>query len=313
MRGMNGGFWVSDVLNGLAIASKKAVHRLLVAPRQRRRWAAARAPFDHRTPEGLTFRLYPHEYVDSFIYQFGIYERQYLDFLLKVLPRDAVMLDIGANIGNHALYLARHIAAIHAFEPNPVTFARLKHNVASNGLEDRVTLHHVGLGDEEGMFRFASNVSGNLGASGFLRGDEAADARVEVIELPIRRADDYVAALDLPKVDFVKLDVEGWEASVFRGLAGTIARHRPIVAFEYHGHEQPRSDFDAIVAALPGYTIIDPAFAPAQASYAAKALWAIRRAGWPELRRVTDPEPRTYESLLAFPNEELLARFDRKD
>ncbi|MEH3104790.1 MAG: FkbM family methyltransferase [Sphingomonas phyllosphaerae] len=304
---------MSDTLKGVAIASKKAVHRLLIAPWQRRRWAAAREPFDHRTPEGLTFRLYPHEYVDSFIYQFGIYERQYLDFLLKVLPRDAVMLDIGANIGNHALYLAPHIAAIHAFEPNPVTFARLKHNVTRNALDDRITLHHIGLGDDEGMFRFASNVSGNLGASGFLRDDAATDARVEVIELPIRRADDYVAGLDLSRIDFVKMDVEGWEASVFRGLAGTIARYRPIVAFEYHGHEQPRSDFDAIAAALPGYIIVDPTFAAAKASYAAKALWAIRRAGWPELRRVTEPEPRTYESLLAFPDEEMLARFDRGD
>lgn len=283
-------------------------------PRQQRRWAAAHEPFDHRTPEGLNFRLYPHEYVDSFIFHYGIYERQYLDFLLKVLPRDAVMLDIGANIGNHALYLARHIAAIHAFEPNPVTFGRLEHNVTRNSLEERVTLHHVGLGDAEGMFRFASNVSGNLGASGFLRDDEEdVDTRVEVIELPIRRADDYVAGLDLPRIDFVKIDVEGWEASVFRGLAGTIARYRPVVAFEYHGHQQPRSDFDAITAALPGYIIIDPAFAPAEASYAAKALWAIRRAGWPELHRVTEPEPRTYEILLAFPNEEMLATFDRKN
>lgn len=304
---------MSNAMKGLGIALQKAVHRLFVAPRQRRRWAAARAPFDHRTPEGLTFRLYPHEYVDSYIFEYGIYERQYLDFLLKVLPPEAVALDIGANIGNHALYLARHIAAIHAFEPNPVTFARLKHNVDRNPVRGRVALHPVGLGDAEGMFRFASNVSGNLGASGFLREDEPADTRDQVIELPIRRADDYVTALDLPRLDFVKLDVEGWEASVFRGLSATIARHRPIVAFEYHGHEQPRGDFDAIAAALPGYIIAEPTFAPAQASYVAKALWAIRRAGWPELHRVAEPEPRTYESLLAFPSEELLARFDRKD
>ncbi len=307
---------MSNALTGLALASQKAMHRLLIAPRQRRRWAAAREPFDYRSPEGLTFRLYPHEYVDAFIYEHGIYERQYLDFLLKVLPAQGIALDIGANIGNHALYLASHLSAIHAFEPNPVTFQRLKHNVERNRLQDRVMLHHVGLGDAEGMFRFASNVSGNLGASGFLRGDDTAegtgDDRNEVIDLPIRRADDYVTSLDLPRVDFVKVDVEGWEASVFRGLTETIARHRPIIAFEYHGHQQPRSDFQAISAALPGYIITEPTFAPARAGYVAKAMWAIRRGGWPELRRVTEPEPRTYESLLAFPSEELFTRFDRK-
>lgn len=299
---------LGQIIEGARTAAGRAIDRFAVQPRRDRAWAAKTAPFVHRTDLGLQFELDPRQFVDRYIYKHGAYERRFLDFIAPRFPAGAVALDVGANIGNHALFLAKRFAQIHAFEPNPTVLARLRRNIALNGLAN-VTVHPVGLGKEQAVLPFRENNDGNLGASGFLKPGEEVGALSRQLELEIAQADAYVAALGLDRLDFVKMDVEGWEPSLFEGLAGTIARFRPVVAFEFHGQAAAPDDFARIVSSLPGYIVAEACYAPPTASLGGKLAWSLAHGGRPRLERVTAPEERTYENLLAFPDEASFARF----
>lgn len=293
---------IIDFFAGAKFASARAYDKYFTQPIRARRWAKKSAAFVHRTHLGHIFELDPSEFVDQHIFHHGIYERRFLELIAKGFPKGSVALDIGANIGNHSIYLASNFASIHAFEPNPNVLSRLRKNIELNQLSN-IVVHPIGLGNASATLPFRENNDGNLGASGFLKPGEVLAARSSQLELRIENADDYVSALGLDRIDFIKVDVEGWEPQLFEGMAGTIAKHRPTIAFEHHGGEVAEGDYNRIIATLPGYVIFDAEYAPAHGSFVRKLTWNIEHKGQPALRPVGLPDARTYENLLAIPNE----------
>ena len=293
------------MLSNIRALAFEVVHRFYHRPRRLRAFRDHTAPFVHRTPDGLKFELAPSEIVDQYIATEGIYERRFLRFFRQVLPCGGVMIDIGANIGNHALYLHDLCSAVHCYEPNPAAITRLRRNIELNNAAN-VHVHEVGLGDRNATLAFASNVAGNLGNSGFLDGQEHEAGTFETIELPISRADEAIRELELDRIDFIKIDVEGLEPQIFSGLEETIARYRPLISFEFHAHLTPISAFEHIRECLPDYLIADMDFAPEDSGVVVRILYHLRHGNRLTLRAVTTPNARTYESLLAIPNEHAL-------
>jgi FkbM family methyltransferase len=293
-------------LQGLMWAVSHAAERRFRMPARTRAWAQQREPFVHTARHGLLFELVPGEYVDRHIYVEGIFERRFLDGLYAYFTRHRgdVMLDVGCNIGNHSCFLADRFRAVHAFDPNPIVTARMQANVARNRIGN-VTIRTVGLGDAPSTLHLKVNRDGNLGAS-FLT--DKPDALTQAV--PIVVGDHIVGEQVQGKVDFLKVDVEGHELAVFTGLRQTIARHRPIIAFEFHAAERPPGEWDAISAVLGGYVFTEPMQAPAEASKVDKLRWHLERCGRPVLARFTQPEQRSYDNILAFPDSATLARFD---
>ena len=284
--------------SGLAYVADRSLAQL-IAPFREARHRKRKAPFIFRGDRGLLFELYPGEEIDRHIATSGIYERRLLRYLDHVLPAGAVMLDVGANIGNHALYLARKCAAVHCFEPNPETWRRLERNIALNGATN-VTVHRYGLGDRDCVAPFRTNREGNLGASGFVAMGRPAETGSDLLELPIRDADRVIDELQLGRLDLIKIDVEGMEPQVLHALRRSIARYRPLVTFEYSGHLSGDEEWRTVRASLPGYTILAPRPA-GESRKIGKMLQLIRRGGFPEFAEVREPEPRWHECLIAFP------------
>jgi hypothetical protein len=110
--------------------------------------------------------------------------------------------------------------------------------------------------------------------------------------------------LNIPIVDLIKIDVEGFELSVLEGLRRTTEKYRPVVSFEYHGQSAAPGTFEAIKRCLSDYAIIEPVHAP-ESGFAKKLSWNVRNAGAPVFKAVKDPEPRTYDNILAVPPERL--------
>ncbi|HEY7312307.1 MAG TPA: FkbM family methyltransferase [Gemmataceae bacterium] len=144
-----------------------------------------------------------------------------------VLPPDGVFLDVGANVGLHTLAVARHLAggggAVVAFEPHPVNHRLLVHNIRQN------RLRHV-VAENLGLAEAPATLIGNAAADGgnwslASRGDY----RFEVRLTPL---DDYLRANPMPRLDLMKIDVEGAEVRVLRGARKTIERFRPLIVFE---------------------------------------------------------------------------------
>lgn len=157
------------------------------------------------------------------------FEPDMLQLLRAVANDSEVVLDIGANIGCTALLLGEFSKEVYAFEPSPTTFAFLKSNISRSGLTN-IFLQNIGLGAEsyESTLTFApSNRSG-----GFVSNQTQASAGHTIEKIVIRQLDEFVNSLNLKKIDFVKIDVEGFEGHVLRGATQTLSSCKPVVVLE---------------------------------------------------------------------------------
>jgi FkbM family methyltransferase len=143
------------------------------------------------------------------------------------LPPDGVFVDVGANVGIHALAAARRLeaggGAVLAFEPHPANYQALLQNVRLNGWR-HVNAEHLGLADAPAVLTGrASAGGGNWSLAS--RGDYRFEVRLV-------RLDDYLADNPLPRLDVLKVDVEGAEVRVLRGARRALQRFRPLIIFE---------------------------------------------------------------------------------
>ncbi len=144
-----------------------------------------------------------------------------------------VFVDIGANIGMMTLLGARLVGPrghVHAFEPNPQALERLNGSVAMNGLKTSVSVHPVALSDAPG--RLTLSVVTEHTGMGTLA-DIPPDQQALVSrrhEVAVSTGDDQLA--DCPRLDAIKVDVEGFECQVFDGMQRTLSRHRPWIVAE---------------------------------------------------------------------------------
>ena len=177
---------------------------------------------------GLRYRGNTASHIDWHIFYMGEYDPVGTRFLSKVAQQISprVFLDIGANTGTHTLAVVGHTQQVHCFEPYPVVLAALKENIELNQLE-HVAVHGFGLSNDDRMAGFVTNKSGNLGAGTFELDGQPAD-----FELPLKHGDPVISDLGLPSIDLVKIDVEGHESQILRGLRDSFDKYRPIVLWE---------------------------------------------------------------------------------
>jgi FkbM family methyltransferase len=150
------------------------------------------------------------------------YELEMLEHAAHLLRPGDVALDVGANVGTHTVYLAAICSArVIAFEPNPEALAVLRENVRLNELQDAVTVVDAGLGAGSARADLIVPDANNLGRCKLAAAAEGA--------LTIRAYDDlgFDAAVKL-----VKIDVEGMELDVLRGMSRLIAAHQPALYVE---------------------------------------------------------------------------------
>jgi len=154
---------------------------------------------------------------------------------LGFLPPGGIAIDVGANLGEWTIPLARKAGAegrVIAVEPNPVIARALALTLRINHLE-RVNILEEALSDAEGAAKLVLHAV----SSGEARlGEPATDQT----SLPVRtrRLDDVVSAHGITRLDFIKIDVEGHERRVLEGGIETLRRFRPAVVIE-SGHEGP--------------------------------------------------------------------------
>lgn len=184
----------------------------------------------------------PHDAIGRAVFCEGLYEKDLLESIFEGTLREyrgdfqqLAALDVGGNIGNHAMYFSRRFKQVVAFEPNPPVAKIFEANCLLNGVKN-VELIQVGLGEAPSTLTFISNSGDNIGASGFV-GGSAKESDGEVFELPIERGDDVLAkrALDL-RIGLVKIDIEGFELYALKGLRQTLVKDQPFVLFESHGN-----------------------------------------------------------------------------
>jgi FkbM family methyltransferase len=158
----------------------------------------------------------------------GFWEPHVERVLRRFLTPGSVFVDIGANVGWHTALASSAVGVggqVYAIEPNPDNARLIAHTIERNRLSN-VHLVPIALGESTGYAAFRSAIGSN---GGFLNLDERESLDPNVTIVPTIRFDD----LRIPRVDVVKIDVEGAEAIVFRGASETIERDHPIIIFEF--------------------------------------------------------------------------------
>jgi FkbM family methyltransferase len=168
-------------------------------------------------------------FIDRQAYLFGGYERDLIDLFLSRVPSGGTVLDVGANVGNHTVLFATHFDRVIAFEPNPSLWPALERNIALNPGR-RIECHRVGLSDVAADLPLYNIDNGNLGLATFSSDDQYDKPLQAVTMARVEKADDLLGDIE---VRAVKIDVQGFEPQVLRGMSGILARCRPVVWAEF--------------------------------------------------------------------------------
>ena len=161
-------------------------------------------------------------------YFFGGYELKELALISEALLqiKGAIALDVGANLGGHSLVMSKYADSVLSFEPYRPLADSIRQQIELNGIKN-ITVHEFGLSDEDDLLPYyLDGESRNQSTGSFLPEHSGAP---EAAQLRLRKGDDVCRGLH---VDLVKIDVEGYEAHVLKGLQHTLRESEPLVVME---------------------------------------------------------------------------------
>jgi FkbM family methyltransferase len=247
---------------------------------------------------GLRVAVRPRDTIDRSIYLYGFYEYRTAMAYCSLIQPGAKVLDIGGHIGQFTLLAAHRVGSgglVLTFEPNPENRVRLIRNVERNGLANVRVLQYA--------------VS-DIGGSAFLQipevehpsGEGSLRAKGPVqkeFAIETRRLDEVLEDLRIDHVDVMKVDVEGFEAHVFRGGDQMLRKSRPAIVFEVNDLYQREAGFSS-----PAMDVLR------ELGYSFYGI-GVQSSGTVNLIQVDDgADPRTYREPWYALN--LVALFDRR-
>lgn len=201
--------------------------------------------------------------IDRHVLSEGLFEKGVIELLEHVFETcrcNGLMLDIGANIGNHTVALAPRFRRVESVEPHPVLFRVLEANVLANKM-GHVRCHNVGLAGENTTGTLEES-SGNHALSRIRERSKlapevfglTAESFGRSFSVSLLSAQEFVGQFaDQLDNAFIKIDVEGMEEEIIASIAPLLAEHKPIVGFEWFTRSQPK--LTGLVANVKGYEL----------------------------------------------------------
>ena len=210
------------------------------------------------------FCLIENDLISNYINNNGYWESHLYSLYSKIIKPDSIVLDGGANIGFHTIQFAKlaNKGKVYAFEPQPLIFNVLSTNVLINGASEIISQYRLGLSDKEDIETLTSMKNPgvsmtpyciNWGGRGFTEKD--GDEIATTIALD---------SFNIPKLDFIKLDIQGFEYKALIGGINTIKNNMPTIFIEnYDGRcadyqiEQERAPIDLLLSwGYKGYRLL---------------------------------------------------------
>lgn len=151
---------------------------------------------------------------------------------VKAIKREHVVIDVGAFIGDTALIFAEHSDHVIAFEPQTDAYVCARYNTIG-----KATVHNAAVGNGENVYCKPDTLEGNLGTRGMGIGGEAKSVRID--------------DLGIDRLDFLKIDCEGFEPNVIRGAMETLRKFHPVILVEVYKTMLQRYGFTKEDIVLP--------------------------------------------------------------
>lgn len=164
----------------------------------------------------------------------GIYETGIVDLFKRYLHEGDTFIDVGANIGYLSAVASGIVGKqgqVHSFEPVPRYFDRLK-SFASMNPDRRIVANQLALGEAESTATINVTSLPNIGWNTLVPGMMNRENVGQSIEVPVRRLDAYIGQNGLQKIALIKIDTEGFEFPVLKGLSNYLANNKPVFMVE---------------------------------------------------------------------------------
>ena len=186
------------------------------------------------------------EFLQGNLYYYGYYEPDLTEFIEKTIRPDDVMVDVGANIGTFSLLAASLGATCYAFEASPDNCSALRRNITLNQFTS-IHVYECALSDHRGETTFylyeEPGMKNTCGQNALFRRGAGREMKV-----PLETLD--LALKDVPRVDFIKSDVEGADFLVLRGAREILEKHHPTLVIE--AAEELASNLGGSIAEILG-------------------------------------------------------------
>lgn len=175
-------------------------------------------------------------------------------FLESLDLRGKVVYEVGAFQGLLTLFFSSRAAEVIAYEPNPPSYERVLENLRLNR-RGNVRLRQLAVGDRPGALTLLADPLMPGGASADPQVSDQIRSSVTTIRsvtVPVVTLDEDIRASQLPRPDFIKIDIEGMELPALKGMASILRQHRPDLYIEMHGAtvEQKDENVRAVVRFL---------------------------------------------------------------
>lgn len=182
---------------------------------------------------GKTYQGNLENHIDFLTFYFGSYERGILDYLKNnILKPEFVAFDVGANIGHHSLFFSTQVKQVYSFEPYPKVRNQLLQKIEVNNIKS-IKVISEGLSDKDQDLEYFEPPSTNTGSGSFHQDHSSENVSRGAI-FHLTTADKFITDNGIERLDFVKIDVEGFEYFVLKGMNASLLKFRPVVLLEYN-------------------------------------------------------------------------------
>ena len=187
------------------------------------------------------FELYDNCVISNSIRQGNTWEPHLHNVFKNYINKNSVVLEAGCHIGTHSLFISDLCERLYCFEPLPESNRLLRTNL---NLNDRtnVVVSSYALGEDNYKTQFSWSYDNNPGASGLKNnpmGSPGGDIE-EAIDVEVVTID----SLNLDQLDFMKIDVEGFEINVINGGLKTIEKFKPVIVLECWSNHNGETSLD---------------------------------------------------------------------
>ena len=167
------------------------------------------------------------ESIERKTYFLGSYEKERMSFLLNNSKKSNVFVDVGAHIGFYSILSSDYFKHVYSFEPNLRNYQKLLKNIKKNKLEKKIKCFNYGLGDKKQTLKGISEKKGKLiQTSGF----SISENNISGEDVLIFKGDDTLKFINEDIT--IKIDVEGFEYNVLKGLEETLNKNNCYLQIE---------------------------------------------------------------------------------
>ncbi|MDT8308001.1 MAG: FkbM family methyltransferase [Bacteroidales bacterium] len=187
--------------------------------------------FNYILPNGCSVELYYSESLGSRCLAYGRFEIAEIEYIQNNFRGVGLAIDVGANVGMYTLTLSNVVGDhgnVWAFEALPQNVSRLKSNIYNNNLNN-VEVFPLALGDDSGSVDFLVATDGAYGSLISVQDNKETN---QTIKVQVEKLDVVWGNSKKPKVDFIKIDVEGAEVGVLKGAINLLQTCKPVILIE---------------------------------------------------------------------------------